>query len=199
MSGRWKHIALLTVTAALALVVAAFSSARTGKISGPAASQATNLTIMGFGTNGDDVAMTRFHRAEAAVGGNVDAPNGGFDDQQFLAALASGNVPDLVYLDRSKVGTYAAKGAFLPLTSCISSKKIVMSQYRTPAVQEVTYKGKVYGIPEFYTARTIIASGRTPTTLDLEPYKLSKVASDIAVGDAGDGPRRGRIGDRRNP
>jgi multiple sugar transport system substrate-binding protein len=168
MSRRWKRIALLTVTAALALVVAAFASAKPGKISGPASSKATNLSIMGFGTNGDDVAMTRFHRAEAAVGGNVDAPNGGFDDQQFLAALASGNVPDLVYLDRAKVGTYAAKGAFVPLTSCISSHHIIMSQYRKPAVQEVTYKGKVYGIPEFYTARTIIG--------DLDVMKAAHVS-----------------------
>src|SRR5207244_10256655 len=114
------------------------------------ASNDTNLTIMGFGTNGDDVAMTRFHLAEKAVGGSVSAPNGGFDDQQFLAAVASGNPPDLVYLDRAKVGTYAAKGAFVPLTSCIKGQHIVMSQYRQPAVREVTYKGKVYGIPEFY-------------------------------------------------
>ena len=155
MSGRLKRIGALAAIAALAAVVgASLANART---SSGAKSNDVNLTIMGFGTNGDDVAMTRFHRAEAAVGGNVSAPNGSFDDQQFLAALASGNPPDLVYLDRSKVGTYAAKGAFVPLESCIKSQHIVMSQYRKPAVNEVTYKGHIYGIPEFYTARTIIA------------------------------------------
>ena len=65
-------------------------------------------------------------------------------------------MPDLVYLDRQKVGTYAAKGAFLPLSSCIRSQKIDTKQYRIPAMNEVTYKGKVYGIPEFYDVRTII-------------------------------------------
>jgi multiple sugar transport system substrate-binding protein len=116
---------------------------------------------MGFGTNGDDVAKTRFARAEAAVGGNVSAPNGGFNDQQFLAAIAGGNAPDLVYFSRDNVGTYAAKGALVPLTSCIKSAKIIMSQYRPAARADVTYKGKVYGIPEFYDVRTII------TNLDL--------------------------------
>jgi multiple sugar transport system substrate-binding protein len=110
---------------------------------------------MGFGT-GDDVAETRAAIATKAVGGSVNRPSGSFNDQQFLAAVASGNVPDLVYLDRQKVGTYAAKGAFQPLTSCIKSQKINMKQYRQAAVNEVTYKGQVYGIPEFYDVRTIL-------------------------------------------
>jgi multiple sugar transport system substrate-binding protein len=110
---------------------------------------------MGFG-KGDDVAETRAAIATKAVGGNVNRPSGSFNDQQFLAAVASGNVPDLVYLDRQKVGTYAAKGAFLPLTSCIKSQKINMKQYRQAAVNEVTYKGQIYGIPEFYDVRTIL-------------------------------------------
>jgi len=113
---------------------------------------------MGFGTNGDEIAMTRFNLAKGAVKSGVSAPNGGFKDQQFLAPLASGQPPDLVYLDRYKVGTYAAKGALQPLTSCISSHKISMAQYRKPAVTELTYKGQVYGIPEFYDNRTVIVN-----------------------------------------
>jgi multiple sugar transport system substrate-binding protein len=87
----------------------------------------------------------------------VSAPNGGFNDQQFLAAVASGNPPDLVYMDRAKVGTYAADGALQPLTSCISSQKIPIKDYRPAALSQVTYKGKVFGIPEFFDVRTIIA------------------------------------------
>jgi multiple sugar transport system substrate-binding protein len=147
----WKRAALLLGVSALAVVTyASFASANNSAIGGKAAKSDTVLTIMGFGT-GDDVAETRAAIAIKAVGGDVSRPSGGFNDQQFLAAVASGNVPDLVYLDRSKVGTYAAKGAFLPLTSCINSQKINMKQYRIPGVKEVTYKNKVYGIPEFYT------------------------------------------------
>jgi multiple sugar transport system substrate-binding protein len=160
MSGRWKRIGLLTaLTAALAAAVAvSLASAMTDRSASPATAAATNLTIMGFGTNGDDVAKTRYARAEAAVGGGVSAPNGGFDDQQFLAAIAAGDVPDLVYFTRDKVGTYAARGALVPLTSCIKSHKINMKQYRSAAVNEVTYKKKVYAIPEFYDVRTVIVN-----------------------------------------
>jgi multiple sugar transport system substrate-binding protein len=152
----WKRAALLVGVSALAVVTyASLASANNSSIGGKSARADTVLTIMGFGT-GDDVAETRAAIATRAVGGDVSRPSGGFNDQQFLAAVASGNVPDLVYLDRQKVGTYAAKGAFLPLTSCIQSQKINMKQYRIPGVNEVTYKGKIYGIPEFYNVRTVL-------------------------------------------
>jgi multiple sugar transport system substrate-binding protein len=150
---------LLTATAAaLAAAAAVGASGMTDRSASAGAKAATNLTIMGFGTNGDDVAKTRYAIAEKAVGGGVSAPNGSFDDQQFLTAIASGDVPDLVYFSRDKVGTYAAKGALVPLTSCIKSHKINMKQYRSAAVHEVTYKGKVYAIPEFYDVRTVIVN-----------------------------------------
>jgi multiple sugar transport system substrate-binding protein len=146
---------LLVIAAmVVAAVTATFANAKTDV---QQKTTAGSLTIMGFGT-GDDVAETRAAIATKAVGGDVSRPSGGFNDQQFLAAVASGNVPDLVYLDRQKVGTYAAKGAFLPLTSCIKSQKINMSQYRKAALNEVTYKGQVYGIPEFYTIRNILVN-----------------------------------------
>src|SRR6266540_4096540 len=116
MSGRWKRICLLTATAALAVAAAAsLASAKTDKGAGAGAAAATNLSIMGFG------------------------PNGAFDDQQFLAAVAARDVPDLVYFGRDKIGTYAARGALVPLTSCIKSHKISTKQYRKDALSEVTY------------------------------------------------------------
>jgi multiple sugar transport system substrate-binding protein len=151
MQGWRKALALASLLAALAVVAvtASLASAHSTK------SSAGTLNIMGFGT-GDDVAESRAAIATKAVGVTVNRPSGSFNDQQFLAAVASGNAPDLVYLDRQKVGTYAAKGAFMPLTSCIKSQKINMKQYRQAAVSEVTYKGQIYGIPEFYDVRTIL-------------------------------------------
>jgi multiple sugar transport system substrate-binding protein len=152
MSRRWKGVGVLAAAVALLAVVAGTASGahRSGAASG-------TLNIDGFGTNGDDVAMTRYHIAQKAVAPvTVNAPNGGFNEQQFLADLASKQVPDLLYWDRSFVGTYAAKGALMPLTSCIKSQNIDLSQYRKAALAPVTYKGVVYGIPEFFDVRTII-------------------------------------------
>src|SRR3954466_10483268 len=151
MQGWRKSLAFTSLIAALGVLAFAATLASAHSTT----STAGTLNIMGFGT-GDDVAESRAALATKAVGGTVNRPSGGLNDQQFLAAVARGNAPDLVYPDRQKVGTYAAKGAFLPLTSCINSQKINMKQYRQAAVNEVTYKGKVYGIPEFYDVRTIL-------------------------------------------
>lgn len=156
MSGSWKRIGV--VLALLGLLAAVGTTAASAHPDGASRTTASTLNIMGFGTNGDDVAKSRFAIAQQAIApDSVSAPNGGFNDQTFLAAVASGNPPDLVYMDRAKVGTYAADGALQPLTSCIKSDKIPLSQYRPAALSQVTYKGKVYGIPEFFDVRTIIA------------------------------------------
>jgi multiple sugar transport system substrate-binding protein len=157
MSGRRKRFATISITLAVALLAALTATIASAHNAVGTKSADSNLTIMGFG-KGDDVAETRAAIAIKAVGGNVDRPSGSFNDQQFLAAVASGNVPDLVYLDRQKVGTYAAKGAFIPLASCIKSQKINMNQYRKAALAEVRYKGQTYGIPEFYTIRNILVN-----------------------------------------
>jgi multiple sugar transport system substrate-binding protein len=150
---RWKRLSLLAGAIGVFVVVAAFfaSSASTR-------SNAT-LEVYGFGP-GDEIANTRAEIAERAVGGSVDNPRGAFNDQQFLASVASGDVADVVYLDRAKVAEYAAKGAFQPLTNCIRNQRINMKQYRKATVQEVTYKKRVFGIPEFTNPRTVIIDNR---------------------------------------
>jgi multiple sugar transport system substrate-binding protein len=109
------------------------------------------LNIMGFGGD-DDVAKARIAVfQQSAPGVTVTHNKGDFDAQQFLTALASGNPPDLVYMSRALIGSYAAQGAIQPLTSCIEGQQIDTSQYRPAALKSVTLKNVVYGIPEFYT------------------------------------------------
>ncbi|HVU78084.1 MAG TPA: extracellular solute-binding protein [Gaiellaceae bacterium] len=157
MQGWRKALVLATMLASIAVlaVTAGLASAHGNK----ANIGNGTLNIMGFG-KGDDVAETRAAIASKVVGGTINRPSGSFNDQTFLAAVASGNPPDLVYLDRQKVGSYAAKGAFMPLTSCIKSQKINMKQYRQAAVNEITYKNQIYGIPEFYDVRTILVDNK---------------------------------------
>jgi multiple sugar transport system substrate-binding protein len=152
MSGRLKRTTYLVGVAALLVTVFGGAS----NFASASGTGGKTLNTMGF-TPGDEIATVRAEEAEKALGGaKVDIARGGFNDQQFLAAVASGNVPDVVYVDRAKVGTYAAKGAFLPLTSCIRSESIDVKQYRAAAMSEVTYKNRVYAIPEFTNQRVLI-------------------------------------------
>lgn len=110
------------------------------------------LSVLGFnGETGDEIATERVGVVrEAYPGLEISFTEGGLDEQQFLTSVASGTPPDVVYMDRAILSTYAGRGALVPLTECIASQEIDMSQYREAAVNQVTVNGEVYGIPEFY-------------------------------------------------
>jgi multiple sugar transport system substrate-binding protein len=81
-----------------------------------------------------------------------------FNAQAFLTAVAAGNPPDVIRMDRALIGTYVAEGALDPIDQCISDFGIDMSQYRQPAVDSLTIDGSIYGIPEFYDSRIILVN-----------------------------------------
>ncbi|MGI5519489.1 extracellular solute-binding protein [Micromonospora sp. CA-259024] len=113
------------------------------------------LSTMGFGFS-DEIATTRvdaFKRDHPDV--DLKVTEGAFDEQQFLSAVASGNPPDLVYMDRKMIGTYARRGSIQPLTDCVEKQSIDLEQYRPAAREQVTLDGTVYGIPEFSTVRVV--------------------------------------------
>jgi multiple sugar transport system substrate-binding protein len=119
------------------------------------------LSIMGFGGE-DEVGQSRIKAfKDSAPDVTVRQNKGEFDAQQFLTALASGNPPDLVYMNRNLIGTYAAQGAIQPLTDCIDGRDIDTGQYREAAVRSVTFKDAVYGIPEFYIVTVNLVDAKT--------------------------------------
>ncbi|MDQ2625159.1 MAG: extracellular solute-binding protein [Actinomycetota bacterium] len=118
-----------------------------------------SLEIMGFGL-GDDVATSRYERAEAALGDGVEINlvEGALDIQQFLTAVASGNPPDLIIADRDKIGSFASRGAIMPLAECIAGEQVAVDDFRTAALEQVTFAGEVYGIPEFNSIQVTMAN-----------------------------------------
>ncbi|MEU8612205.1 extracellular solute-binding protein [Actinoplanes sp. NPDC048791] len=131
------------------------------------------LTMMGFGT-GDEVAQTRFDAANAAIApSSAKASEGSFSAQQFLSAVASGSPPDLVYLERRLLGTYAVKKAILPLTDCVEREKIDLGQFRPAAVAEATLGGTLYGLPEFYNNRVLMLNDTAFAEAGLDPASFS--------------------------
>lgn len=107
------------------------------------------VEVMGFGA-GDEIATVRLDRAEEELGdAKVELIEGDLDIQQFLSSVASGEPPSLVYAERSQIGTFASRGAVVPLTDCIDGEGIDTSVFRESALGEVTFDDEVYGIPEF--------------------------------------------------
>jgi multiple sugar transport system substrate-binding protein len=147
--------------ALVAVVVGTAVSTASARTDGRAGAEgAATMRTSGFALP-DEIARVRADLAKAAVAPvQVEMDTAGFDEQKFLAAVASGNPPDLIYMSRSFIGQYAKRGAIVPLTSCIRSQRIPMAQFRQFAVREVTFNRVVYGIPEFNQSRTIIINRR---------------------------------------
>jgi multiple sugar transport system substrate-binding protein len=138
-------------------------SGSAGASASAAAIQASgDLNVMGFDcTKGDDIATNRIKAFKAKYPDvNLKCAEGGLNDQQFLTAVQGGNPPDLIYMDRSKVGPFAARGAIQPLDACVSKAGIDMSNFRDAAVQGVTFNGKPYGIPEFFNVIVVVIDNK---------------------------------------
>src|SRR5918999_698698 len=156
MSSRWKRTGLALMLAAL--FVGLLATVASAKPSEGAA--ARTLSIYGLGGR-DDVAQGRLdiaNRLMESLNANVNNPVAGFNDQAFLARLAARDIPDLVHMGRDSVGTYAARGALLPLANCIRSENINTRDYRQAALAQVRYRGQLYGLPEFTNQITLIVN-----------------------------------------
>jgi multiple sugar transport system substrate-binding protein len=162
MASRWRRIALLVAGATLGVIlVAGSASAKVSKSTGVASAQAgVTLEIYGLGGR-DDVAQGRLDIANKVIrdlGNTVNNPISGFNDQAFLARLAARDIPDLVHMGRGSIGTYAAKNVLLPMANCLRSENIDRAAYRKAALSELTYKGQLYGLPEFTNQITIVVN-----------------------------------------
>ena len=114
------------------------------------------LRVLGFGLP-DEIATERVALFEESYPDvDLQLTEGSIDQQQLLTAIASGNPPDVVYLNRADLSTYATRGAVQPLGQCLQDAGMDMGQFREAAVQEVTVDGEVYGVPDFYTVIVLV-------------------------------------------
>jgi multiple sugar transport system substrate-binding protein len=157
------------------------------------------FTVMGYGL-GDPMTQVREQYAQRALGSlPVQVNEGAFDQQQFLSAVAANDPPDVVHMDRQLLGGYAARGAVLPLTSCIASQHIDLSQYRSGALTESTLYGTVYAIPETYNNRLMMIDASQLrkaglTIQDLDTSNWPRLATATAKLARSSGGKLTRIG-----
>src|SRR5690606_9980981 len=124
---------------------------------GASPSPGGTLGVMGFGT-GDEIGQVRHERATEALGVDVKLSEGELDPQAFLSAAAAGNPPDLVYAERDQIGTFASRGAIMPLSECVDAQGVDTDAFVDTAVDEVTFGGELYGVPEFNAVQITMAN-----------------------------------------
>jgi multiple sugar transport system substrate-binding protein len=163
------------------------SGAGTANISG-------DLLVLAKYKDADEIATTRYDVFKKQYPGvNVKFTEADFDAQTFLPAVASGNAPDVVQMDRNLIGTYIANGALEPLDECISSRSIDMGQFRKAAVTQVTFDGKVYGIPQFFNTDIVMINqsvldevGLKPEDIDTSDWDKLKTVNEKLMKKSGD-------------
>jgi multiple sugar transport system substrate-binding protein len=145
-------VALVTVTAC-----GSDDDGGSGNAGNFSADVSGTLSAWGF-NNADDVGKARIEYAAQKLGGvKIEMDQTGFDAQKFTTRLASGNVPDVVQMDREFVGTYAAQNLILPLDQCLTVNSVDPKERWYPAVvSDVTYKNQVWAVPQFYQPPAIM-------------------------------------------
>lgn len=173
---RRAGIALLPIAA---LALAACSSGGDDASEGGGSAEFTDsasgaLNAWGF-ENADDVGQARLdHAAEQLSDVDVELDATAFDAQKFTTRLASGDVPDVVQMDRRYVTTYAAQDLILPLDDCFAAHDVDPDERFYPSVvDDVRYEDGVWGVPQFFqpvavllNERVMDAAGVTPDQID---------------------------------
>jgi multiple sugar transport system substrate-binding protein len=121
----------------------------------------STLQVWGF-ENADDVGQSRLDHAAAALDGlEIDIDAAAFDAQRFTAQAASGDLPDVVQMDRNFVATYAAQGLIVPLDECLALHDVDAEQQWYPQVAaDVQYDGQMWGVPQFYQPPLVLLNER---------------------------------------
>jgi multiple sugar transport system substrate-binding protein len=119
------------------------------------------VTYMYWGDSGDNAA----HKSSIAVaekkckGLHVTAIwDSGNYDTDLATKIGSGNAPDLFQLDASKrIPQYVTQGALAPMDKFVKQQKMDLPDIYWPqCVNELTYKGHVYGLPRTCSNQSLL-------------------------------------------
>ncbi len=142
------------------------------------------ITTNGFNPT-DEVANSRVDYAASQLKNvKLTMNKGDFDPQKFAAQAASGDLPDIVDMDRTDIATYAAKGLIMPLDKCYSAHNVTPDEHFYPAVVDsMKYDGDVYGVPQFWQTSAIMLNMRLldAAGVDKTAFDTSKPADVLAA------------------
>ncbi len=120
----------------------------------------TELVMWG-GWSGDSIAqfqemLDSYNAAQDKVHITYQYVDG--TEQKLLTAIAGGETCDVVLWDRFNTSSYAPKGALLALDEMVAADKVDLSKFFAPTVDELTYDGKLYGLPTMVDARVLFCN-----------------------------------------
>ena len=104
---------------------------------------------------------------------------------KFLTASTSGQAPDVMFWDRWRTSLYGPKNVLAPIDDFMAKDGVNRDDFYKEALRELTYNGKLYGLPItvdaralFYNKKLLDAAGVNPPAtwdeLEQAAVKLTK-------------------------
>ncbi|MCX6501362.1 MAG: extracellular solute-binding protein [Microbacterium sp.] len=137
------------------------------------------LTAWAF-DNADDVGQARLDYAAGELDDvTIELDATAFDAQKFTTRLASGDVPDVVQMDRRYVAQYAAQELIVPLDECFQAQEVDPdSRWYPSVVDDVRYDGRVWATPQFYQPPAILLNMRVLNAAGISPDQFDTSKPD---------------------
>lgn len=149
--------------------------------------------------NADDVGQARLDYTEEALSEvEVQLDPTAFDAQKLTTRIASGEIPDVVQMDRRFVGTYAAQGLIQPLDQCFEAHDVVPDErFYEFVVDDVRWQDQVWAVPQFYQPMAVMlntevmdAAGVTAEEIDTSNLDVLLPAIEKMYTEEGGNPSR---------
>jgi multiple sugar transport system substrate-binding protein len=133
-----------------------------------------SITSWGFGTEETNpMAFARvnaFKEAYPSIDLTV-VPE--YDDQKLLTGVASGQVPDLLWIDRTAVATWAARNVLTPLDDFFASAGIATTDFYDAAINQVVWENQHFGLPQFMTIQGLYVNDQAVSEASGDPATLN--------------------------
>ncbi|MHA3703456.1 ABC transporter substrate-binding protein [Jatrophihabitans sp. YIM 134969] len=132
----------------------------------------------------DDIGEARMaDAADHLPGVSVRLDQTGFNAQKFTTRLASGDVPDVVQMDRQFVANYAAQRLIMPLDRCYDAGKVDPTERFYPNVtNDISYDGHIWGVPQFFQPPAIMLDERVLRAAGVSDDEIDTSRPDVLLG-----------------
>ncbi|MFD1544314.1 ABC transporter substrate-binding protein [Nonomuraea guangzhouensis] len=100
---------------------------------------------------------------------------------KFLTASTSGQAPDVMFWDRWRTASYAPKGVLYPIDDLLKKDGIERERFYGEALNELTNKGKLYGLPLTVDARALFYNKAHLKEAGVEPPKTWAELEQAAI------------------
>jgi multiple sugar transport system substrate-binding protein len=92
-----------------------------------------------------------------------------YDDQKLLTAVASGNVPDLIWMSRWQIASWVARDVLMPLSNYFDDGTVDRNEFYPAALDDVTIEDTIYGLPQFMDVRALYVNNDLVTEAGTDP------------------------------